>query len=274
MTGWILLGAVLSGPIWIGLGFWLSRRTWRQARRLAQRCRGHDRLAELGTLAGGLAHEIRNPLSTINVNLQLLAEDLARHDDDEHNRLARRLASVRCEADRLKGILDDFLNYAGRHELHPARTDLRRIVSDMTDFFASQADAAHVVLRTLPGEANIPVDVDVNLIKQAVLNLMINAVQAMPQGGELILRLVARGNQAVLEVIDTGTGMDAECRHRIFDPFYTTKGRGAGLGLPTTRRIILEHHGAIRVDSEPGKGTRFTVTLPLAGTHKREGTRN
>ena len=181
---------------------------------------------------------------------------------------------MRCEADRLKGILDDFLNYAGRHELHPARTDLRRIVSDMTDFFASQADAAHVVLRTLPGEANIPVDVDVNLIKQAVLNLMINAVQAMPQGGELILRLVARGNQAVLEVIDTGTGMDAECRHRIFDPFYTTKGRGAGLGLPTTRRIILEHHGAIRVDSEPGKGTRFTVTLPLAGTHKREGTRN
>lgn len=265
MTGWILLGAVVSGPIWIGLGFWLCRRAWRQARRMAQRSRGHDRLAELGTLAGGLAHEIRNPLSTINVNLQLLAEDLARHDDDEHNRLARRLGSVRAEAGRLKEILDDFLNYARRHELHPARTDLRQLVSDMTDFFASQADAAHVVLRTLPGEAEIPVDVDVNLIKQAVLNLMINAVQAMPQGGELILRLsLARGDQAMLEVIDTGMGMDAECRQRIFDPFYTTKGRGAGLGLPTTKRIILEHHGAIRVDSEPGKGTRFTVTLPLA----------
>ncbi|MCY2925125.1 MAG: ATP-binding protein [Planctomycetota bacterium] len=242
MTGWILLGAVVSGPLWIGLGFWLCRRAWRQARRMVQRSRGHDRLAALGTLAGGLAHEIRNPLSTINVNLQLLAEDLARHDDDEHNRLARRLASVRTEAGRLKEILDDFLNYARRHELHPARTDLRQIVSDMADFFASQADAAHVVLRTLPGEAPIPVEVDVNLI-----------------------------TQAVLEVIDTGTGMDEPCRQRIFDPFYTTKGRGAGLGLPTTKRIILEHHGAIRVDSEPGKGTRFTVTLPLAGEGESRG---
>lgn len=260
---WILLGAAVSAPAWVGLTLWLGRRIWHSARRLTARARGHDRLAELGTRAGGLAHEIRNPLSTININLQLLAEDLARYSDEDHHRLARRLASVRSEADRLKAILDDFLKYAKRQELHPVRVDLRQVVGDMADFFASQADAARVVLRTMGGQDEIPVLIDVNLFKQALLNLMINAVQAMPSGGELILQLARRGEEALLEVTDTGTGMDPSQRRRIFDPFYSTKGRGMGLGLPTTRRIILEHDGTIRVDSEPGKGTRFTVTLPL-----------
>lgn len=261
---WILAGAAASAPLWIALTLWANRRAWRAMRRLNSRAQGRDQLAEIGTQAGGLAHEIRNPLSTINVNLQLLAEDLARYADDDHQRLARRLASVRSEAARLRAILDDFLNFARRHELHLVRTDLREIVSEMADFFASQADAARVVLRAMAGPAEIPVRVDVNLIKQAILNLMINAVQAMPNGGELIVQSALRGGQAILEVIDTGVGMDEQQRRRAFDPFYSTKGRGMGLGLPTTRRILQEHEGTIRVDSEQGKGTRFTVTLPVA----------
>jgi signal transduction histidine kinase len=266
MAGWmLLLGVVLSAPVWIGLTYLAGRRLWRNARRLNARARGQGRLAELGQLAGGLAHEIKNPLSTINVNLQLLAEDLDRYDDEDHRRLQRRLASVRGESDRLKATLDDFLHFAGRHEMDFAAVDLRQVVGDMTDFFASQADAAGVVLRTLPGETPLPVRVDVNLLKQALLNLLVNAVQAMPNGGELILRLSALAGRAIVEITDTGVGIQPDQKQRIFDPFFSTKGQGTGLGLPTTRRIVLEHEGTIRVDSEPGKGTCFTVALPLRG---------
>jgi signal transduction histidine kinase len=219
---------------------------------------------ELGQLAGGLAHEIKNPLSTINVNLKLLSEDLSRQGDEESKRALRRLTSVQAEASRLKDILDDFLRFAGRMELSPSVVDLRRLVEEMADFFAPQADSARVVLRpSLPPEP-VRVRVDENLIKQALLNLMINAVQAMPQGGELILRVSPQRGQAVAEVIDTGTGIPKEDLPRIFEVYYSTKQRGTGLGLPLTYRIIREHGGTIRVESELGKGTRFIIHLPVA----------
>ena len=265
MEWMLLLGAVLGGPLWVGLTLWATRRLWRNARRLAARSRGHDHLVQLGQLTGGLTHEIKNPLSTINVNLKLLAEDLARFDDEEHRRLSRRLGNARAEADRLKATLNDFLQVAGQHELDLRQVDLRRVVGEMADFFASQADAAGVVMRTTPGDDELPVSVDVNLIKQALLNLLINAVQAMSHGGELIIRLDARDGDALVEVIDTGPGMDEPQRRRIFDAFYSTKKQGTGLGLPTTRRIVREHGGAIHVDTEPGKGTCFTIALPMVG---------
>jgi signal transduction histidine kinase len=222
-------------------------------------------LAELGQLAGGLAHEIKNPLSTINVNLKLLAEDLARHDDETHRRWLRRLRSVQEEADRLKDILDDFLQYAGRYELDLAAIDLRRLIDELADFFSPQTEAAGVIMRTALPEAEVRCRVDPKLFKQALLNLLINAVQAMEAGGELLVKLSAQRGRGVVEVIDTGRGMAPEELGRIFDVYYSTKKHGTGLGLPTTRRIVREHGGAIRVESEPGKGTRFTIALPMAG---------
>jgi signal transduction histidine kinase len=261
---WLLLGAVLGGPAWILLSLWGARRLWHSARRLAARAKGQEHLVELGQLAGGLAHEIKNPLSTINVNLKLLAEDLQRQDDPLHRRWLARLNSVQAETARLKGILDDFLRYAGKHELNPAVVDFRRLIGELADFFAPQAEAARVVMRTSLPEAPVRCDVDSNLIKQAVLNLMINAVQAMDQGGELLIRLSPSRNRAVLEVIDTGRGIPPDEVEKVFQVYYSTKKQGSGLGLPTTRRIIREHDGTIHVNSEVGKGTRFVVTLPLA----------
>ncbi|MCE5279859.1 MAG: ATP-binding protein [Planctomycetaceae bacterium] len=265
MDWWcIIVAAVLGLAAGSGLTAWIARRTWHGARRLAARTKGHDHLVELGQLAGGLAHEIKNPLSTINVNLQLLAEDLARRGDEDDVRLFRRLKHVQAEADRLRAILDDFLHYAGKLELHPSATDIRQVVDELTDFFAPQAEAARVTLRPpRPGEP-ILCDIDVNLIKQSLLNLMINAIQAMPDGGELILRVEAQKNRALIEVIDTGPGIPPETMGRIFDVYYSTKKHGTGLGLPTARRIIRAHGGSIRVDSEPGKGTRFLISLPLS----------
>ena len=265
MSAWRpVLAALLAGPIWIVLTLWVSRRMWRSARRLAARAKGHEHLVELGQLAGGLTHEIKNPLSTINMNLKLLAEDLSRHDDELHKRWLRRLEGVQQEADRLRAILDDFLRYAGKYELQLQTADLVRLVGELTDFFAPQADAAGVVMRTSLAGGEVRCRVDVALLKQAVLNLMINAVQAMDSGGELLINVAARKGCGIIEVIDTGPGIDPESLRRIFEVYYSTQSGGTGLGLPTTRRIVRELDGSLKVDSEPGKGTRFTIALPLA----------
>jgi len=269
-----VLGVLVSGPLWAAVAVWASRRVWSSAKRLSARAKGRDHLVELGKLAGGLAHEIKNPLSTINVNLKLLSEDLQRYQDEDHGRCLRRLRNVQAEADRLRAILDDFLRYAGRYEMALSVQDVRALVGELADFFAPQAQANHVVLRTALSDAPVYCRVDANLIKQALLNLLINATQAMTRagadqaapdrGGELLIRVQASRGQAVIEVIDTGPGISPEVVERIWEVYFSTKKGGSGLGLPTTRRIIREHEGTIRVESEIGRGTRFVITLPLA----------
>lgn len=258
---WFLAGVGIGAVVWAAAA--LCARRKRRQRAEASDARHQQALAELSQLAGGLAHEIKNPLSTINVNLGLLAEDLQRRDDEEHHRWLRRLLSVQQEADRLKTTLDEFQRLAGRMELAPETVDLRTLVDELVDFFGPQAEADGVLLRSdLPDEP-VVCSVDVKLIKQALLNLLLNAVQAMPEGGEMLLRLCRSEGFAHLEVIDTGPGLAPEDLQRIFNVYYSTKTGGSGLGLPTTRRIIREHGGDIRVESEVGKGTRFILMLPL-----------
>jgi len=230
---------------------------------LERRTRDAERLAELGTLTGGLAHEIKNPLSTVQLNLQLLAEDLS-PDNPAYSRVKNRLATVQKETSRLRDILDDFLRYAGKLELDRQPTDLNELLEELSDFFNPQAQAQKVRLRlrTTP-DSPLEADVDPRLIKQAVLNLMINAVQAMPEGGELILGATRQDGQAVLDVIDTGKGISPEAVGKIFNAYYTSKKGGTGLGLAMTQRIVKEHGGQLTVESEPGKGTDFTLRLPL-----------
>ena len=262
---WLAIGFLAAAPVWIALSAYRTRRVWRTTRRISARTKGREHLSELAQLAGGLAHEIKNPLSTINLNLKLLAEDLARSDDEDHQRWLRRLEHVQDEAARLRDILDDFLHFARGHKLDLETVPLQRIVGELVDFFAPQAQAAGVVLRTSLASEPVRCRADVDLLKQAVLNLMINAVQAMePDGGELMIRVHAARGRGVVEVIDTGPGMEPDVRRQIFDVYYSTKKGGSGLGLPTTRRIVEEHHGSIRAESEPEKGTRFVLQLPLA----------
>ncbi|MFP4104616.1 MAG: sensor histidine kinase [Phycisphaerae bacterium] len=264
--GWAVVGAVVTAPLWIAGTLFFCRRLWKNVRRLTARARSrdhlHDQITELGQLAGGLAHEIKNPLSTINVNLSLLAEDLERYTDEEHQRALRRLHHLQDEANRLREILDDFLRFAGKYELALQPVDLRLLVEQLTDFFLPQAGAAGAVMRTSLPDKPIRAEVDTNLLKQALFNLLINAVQAMPEGGELLIRLTEDRGHAQLEVIDTGTGIEPEQLEKIWEVYHSTKKGGTGLGLPTTRRIIHEHRGNIRVESEQGKGTRFIIRLP------------
>jgi signal transduction histidine kinase len=219
---------------------------------------------ELTQLVGGLAHELKNPLSTINLNLKLLSEDLGRYHDDGHRRLLLRLGRVQTEAERLRLILDEFLRYAGKCDLHLREVDLRELVGELRDFFLPQAEAGGVVLRVSTTPEPVCCNLDVNLVKQAILNLMINATQAMGDGGELLVNLTTQANHAVLEVIDTGPGIAPEALESIFRAYWSSKPDGSGLGLPTARRIAREHGGDLRAESEVGRGTRFLLTLPLA----------
>ncbi len=138
------------------------------------------------------------------------------------------------------------------------------MIEEITDFFLPQAQAAKVVLRSSFSDEPLPCRVDVKLIKQAMLNLLINAVQSMDDGGELLIRASKAQGKVQVEVIDTGSGMKPDTLSKIFQVYYSTKKGGSGLGLPTTRRIIHEHGGTIRAESEPGKGTRFIITLPMS----------
>lgn len=218
-------------------------------------------LATLGELAGGLAHELKNPLSTIKLNLQLLMEDLARMPGAQTSH--SRAVTVKKEVDRLGQTLDGFLRFAGRIELRTAPVRLNVLVQDLIDFFMPQAQAAQVRLHASLAPEDPTCNLDSNLIKQALLNLLLNAQQAMPTGGELIVRTHVSGPTALVDISDTGTGIVPENLPRLFEAYFTTKKGGTGLGLATTRRIIEEHAGHIRVSSEPGRGTNFRLELPL-----------
>ncbi len=276
--GGMLVCAILAAPLLLIM----RREQDRRARIAKRRMDDAERLAELGTMTGGLAHEIKNPLSTLSLNAQLLAEDVAELNvaDDARQRIVRRTESLRREADRLKGILTDFLQFAGQIRLDPEPHDLNVLVDELVDFFLPQALAAGVQLRTtLAGKPAIA-RVDSALFKQALLNLLINAVQALEtlpardtRSRELMIRVESaaparsRDAQAAMHCIhvtDTGPGIAPEHLKSIFQPYFSTKKGGTGLGLATTRRIIEEHRGSIEVHAELGRGTDFVIHLPSA----------
>ncbi len=219
-------------------------------------------LEELSRITGGLAHEIKNPLSIIKVNLKLISEELASRDANPA-RAARKIDVVRKETDRLEQILEDFLRYIRKTELHPVSVDINQLVTDMADFYSPQAAGHSITLRVSLDSEQLICKADGDMLKQVLLNLFINAQQAMSDGGELMIRTQKNDAKAVIIVSDTGRGIESENLDRIFDAYYSTKLGGSGLGLSTSRKIIEAHNGTIKVDSVPQKGSSFTIQLPL-----------
>jgi signal transduction histidine kinase len=226
-----------------------------------------DHNTELAELAGGFIHEIKNHLSTFGLHLQLLAEDFEQPQSPRDRKALERITKLQTECRRLTDVANDFLRFARLRELNRKPMPLSNVLGEMVDFFAPTARAGGLEIKTyLPADLP-PVPLDRELFQQAVLNLLLNAQQAMSEGGQITMQArvdpdESAGRMVRLDVIDTGSGMSAEALGKCFRPFHTSKPGGHGLGLPTTRRIIDMHGGRINVQSEPGKGTQFTIWLP------------
>ena len=220
---------------------------------------------ELGKLTGALAHEIKNPLSTIKINLKLIQESLVDRCDDGDGLASeiRKISVIEKEADRLEQILDGFLQYTNKTQLQLSDVDINDLVSDMVDFYGPQASSNSVTIRKGLSDETLICRIDPDMLKQVLLNLFINAHQAMEKGGELIIRTARQNGDAQIEVSDTGKGIPADKLDVVFEAYFSSRSQGSGLGLATAKKIVTAHEGAITVDSEVGKGTSFKIKLPL-----------
>ncbi len=218
---------------------------------------------ELAELAGGFIHEIKNHLSTFSLNLQLLGEDFAEPQNQRERRALDRVKRLQIECDRLVNVSNDFLRFARVKDLDLKPSSLATAVEELIEFFGPTAQQHEIEIKTyLPADLPL-VNLDRDVFKQALLNLMLNAQQAMSGGGELTIQAVREPNTVTLSLIDTGKGMPPDVVARAWQPFFSTRQGGTGLGLPTTRKIIEAHGGTIDVQSEVSRGTKFTIRLPI-----------
>jgi two-component system, NtrC family, sensor histidine kinase HydH len=234
-------------------------------KKYAAKTQRDQQLEQLSKLTGVLAHEIKNPLSTVKVNLKLVAEDLTKLEPGSQaaQRTLRKIAVIQKEADRLNNILDDFLGYIDSSKLQLQSFDINTLMSDMVDFYSPQANNHSITIHRHFYDQPLVCSVDPDMIKQVVLNLFINAQQAMADGGELMIKTDRSESNAVIQIGDTGDGIAPDKLPHIFDPYYSSRPNGQGLGLAIVRKIIQDHKGQIMVDSWQGKGTLFTIKLLL-----------
>lgn len=222
-----------------------------------------EQYTELAEMAGGFIHDIKNHLGTLSLNLQLLAEDFETAETQRERRASERIARLSEECAKLLELSNDFLRFARVHELQLVPTPLGVVVERVIDFLTPTARQRGIEINWFAAPDLPPVRLDRDLFEQALLNLMLNAEQAMPDGGTLSLLGHSKPGHVCLDVIDTGCGMTPEMIGKIFRPFHTTKKTGTGLGLPTARKVILAHGGTVDVQSEPGRGTKVTICLPV-----------
>ena len=224
-----------------------------------------ERMATAGRIASHVTHEIRNPLSSISLNTELLEEELGEAGDPQAAEARALLAAIQKEVDRLTDFTEEYLRFARLPKLRLAEEDLQVVLLDLLTFMGTElADRGVTLEHSLtPGETLVRADE--NQLRQAFLNLLRNAGEAMSaSGGRLEIAATHGEGQVELRLADSGPGIAADDLPHIFEPFYSTKESGTGLGLALTQQIILEHGGKIEVESVEGEGTTFIVRLPLA----------
>jgi PAS domain S-box-containing protein len=226
-----------------------------------------ERLAVIGTMSAKLAHEIRNPLSSITLNIDLVGDEIETltKDNAEAGKESRSLLrSLDSEVRRIQRVTEDYLKFARLPKPIRDRVQLNDILNQGLSFLDSLFVATGVALHTEWDPTLPALQVDESQLWQAILNLVRNAIEAMPSGGTLTVRTESLDDRVVLTVSDTGKGMTKEESAQVFTPFFSTKVGGTGLGLPLTQQIITEHGGQIRCESAPGQGTTFIIKFPLS----------
>lgn len=221
-----------------------------------------ERLTSLGELTAGVAHELRNPLAGIKINTQIL---LRRKDLSEKER--KLLKSTEEGIEKIQKIVEDMLHFAKPKSAEFREAEINRVVEESLEIFQTKLKKANISLEFFKGEGLPKVWIDVHQIQQALVNLMLNAIQAMEKGGRLRIRTYQDGERVAVEVKDTGIGIPSFHLKRIFDPFFTTKSEGTGLGLSITHKILEAHGGTIDVQSIEGQGSTFTLFIPVRGGH-------
>lgn len=229
-------------------------------REAADRLLQSERLAAIGRMAAHVTHEVRNPLSSIALNVELLEEELAGASDETRGLLS----AIQREVKRLTETTEEYLGVARAPKPTLQAEDIAELTRDAVQFVRPEMNSCHVNIDFQVSEPLPQVALDDSQYRQVLLNLLKNAREAMPEGGAIVVTLDAHEDGVRLRVKDTGSGMDEETKARLFDLFYTTKKRGTGLGLPLTQQIVLAHGGRVTCDSEPGTGTTFHLWFPAS----------
>ena len=225
-----------------------------------------ERLATIGRMSAMVAHEIRNPLSSIGLNTELLQEEIAERLPAESEEATALLKSICREVDRLTEVTDEYLRFARLPKPQLVPEHLAVILQELLQFVAGELREAGIELHERLQSDLPPVKADANQLRQAFLNLLRNSMESMPQGGRLTVSSEAVDGLVRVRISDTGRGIDPDSLDHIFDPFFSTRENATGLGLSLTQQIVSEHGGHIRCESRPGQGTAFVVELPTVST--------
>jgi len=239
-----------------------ARQAYQELREAQERSLRSEKMAVLGTFASGLAHEVRNPLNSIGLQLSILDRRIGRCEPALGKEMAELSGIIREEVKRLDGLVGDFLLFSRADRIQYHEADLEQLIDEVVHLLRPEARAAGVTIRRQrAGDPIPPARMDGEKMKQVVMNLLRNAVEAMPDGGVVTLESGLVDGRARLVVSDTGPGLPAGVD--VFQLFVTTKPKGTGLGLSIVQQIVLQHGGDIVAASEPGQGACFTVTLPI-----------
>ena len=227
------------------------------SKKLEEAARRQEKLTAMGELASGVAHEIRNPLNTIGMIVQRLKREFP-VNDGEYDSL---LKIVRDEVSRMNKIIEQFLRFARPPSLQLEPTNMAEFLNEVILQIKSQVEDKGIQLEELI-ESLPEINIDKAQMKQALLNLILNAIEATSQGGKISIRAYSDAQEVRIEIADTGVGIPEENLAKIFDLYFTTKDTGTGMGLALVNRIIVEHGGRIEVSSQEGEGTKFILSLP------------
>ena len=237
----------------------------RLQKELEDRLNQAEKLSALGQFASGIAHEIRNPLNFINLSIDHVRKKFSPKDLKEKENFSRLMLKVKDEIRRLNDLISNFLNYGRPIKLNLKETELKKIIAEITALAEQKMQMDKINIK-IDIPKNIPqLIIDKDQIKICFINVILNSIQAMPKGGSLTIKARTNQGDGNLDIIftDTGSGIDIQDMDKIFDPYFTTKDVGIGLGLALTKKIINEHKGEIFIYSRPGVGTNLTIRLPL-----------
>lgn len=222
-----------------------------------------ERLAYLGLLSSGLVHELRNPLNVMSVDMRTLRKELEHPERVSPGAVRDLIERLSRQMENLTGILGEFLRFGKPGELNLEKTNINTILREVVEFVRGDINKNDIRVAENLEENLLSINLDRTQIREAIFNLILNAIQAMPRGGMLSVSSTRINDQIQIKVADTGCGLSEEECQKIFDIFYSTRDGGTGLGLPIVRRIIHGHDGAIEVESSKGKGTTVIISLPL-----------